>query len=88
MRFDLLGPRYWPTWLGLAFMRLIEKLPYPAMMAVGRAVGRIAATLPLGFAHVARRNMELCLPELSQASASSCSIAISNVSAWRCANPR
>lgn len=46
-------------------MRLIEKLPYPAMMAAGRGLGRFARLMPLGFSHVARRNMALCLPELS-----------------------
>lgn len=60
----LLAPRYWLTWAGLGLMRFIERLPYPAMMVVGRNIGRLAYRLPLGFKKVARRNISLCLPEL------------------------
>jgi len=35
------------------------------MMGVGRFIGRLARRLPLRYVLVARRNMELCLPELS-----------------------
>jgi Kdo2-lipid IVA lauroyltransferase/acyltransferase len=62
-----LGPRYWPTWVGLGFLRLVERLPFGALLAVGRAVGRVARRLPLPYARVARRNIELCLPELGAA---------------------
>jgi Kdo2-lipid IVA lauroyltransferase/acyltransferase len=58
------GPRYWPTWLGLGLVRLALMLPFPAMLAVGRGMGRLARRLPLPYVRVARRNIELCLPEL------------------------
>jgi len=58
------SPRYWPTWLALGVMRLVVMLPYPAVLAVGRGLGRIARRLPLPYVRVARRNIELCLPEL------------------------
>jgi KDO2-lipid IV(A) lauroyltransferase len=67
MRARLFAPRYWATWLGLGFLRLVLLLPYGAVLAVGRTLGRIARRLPLRFARIARRNMELCLPELSPA---------------------
>lgn len=60
----LYAPRYWPTWLALGVMRLVVLLPYPAVLAVGRALGRLARRLPLPYLRVARRNIELCLPEL------------------------
>jgi Kdo2-lipid IVA lauroyltransferase/acyltransferase len=60
----LLLPRYWPTWIGVACLRMIEKLPYPVMMRVGSVMGRLVRRFPLRYAHIARRNMELCLPEL------------------------
>lgn len=59
----LYGPRYWPTWLGLGIARLAAALPYPAMLAAGRALGAFARRLPLSFVAVARRNMALCLPD-------------------------
>jgi len=61
------GPRYWPTWIGLGFLRLVELLPFPALLAVGRATGRLARRLPLPYRRIARRNIELCLPELDAA---------------------
>jgi KDO2-lipid IV(A) lauroyltransferase len=64
---ELLGPRYWPTWLGLAWLRICESLPYPWLLLTGRLVGAFARRLPLGFVNVARRNIALCLPELSSA---------------------
>lgn len=61
------GPRYWLTWLGLGFVRLVLLLPLPALLAVGRGMGRLARRLPLTYVRVARRNIELCLPELDAA---------------------
>jgi Kdo2-lipid IVA lauroyltransferase/acyltransferase len=61
----LLGPRYWPTWLGLGALRLVQLLPHGALLAVGRGIGRVVRRLPLHYAQVARCNLDLCLPELS-----------------------
>jgi len=57
------SPRYWPTWLGLAVLRLFEPLPYPLQAAMGRALGRLISLPPSGFKRIARRNIELCFPE-------------------------
>ena len=35
-------PRYWPVWLGLAFLRLASFLPVRAQLALGRGLGRVA----------------------------------------------
>ena len=56
------GPRYWASWLALGFLRLVERLPYRLVLAVGRGVGRVARRLPLPYAGIARRNLQLCLP--------------------------
>lgn len=63
----LLAPRYWPTWLGLACLRAIEPLPYSMLLRIGRVLGRITRLLPLAYVRIARRNIGLCLPELSAA---------------------
>jgi Kdo2-lipid IVA lauroyltransferase/acyltransferase len=60
-----LAPRYWPTWLGLGLLRLVLLLPFGGVLAVGRGLGRLARRLPLPYARIARRNIELCLPQLS-----------------------
>jgi KDO2-lipid IV(A) lauroyltransferase len=63
----LLGPQYWPTWLGLGLLRLIQLLPHGALLRVGRGIGRLVRRLPLHYPQVARCNLQLCLPELSSA---------------------
>ncbi|MBN8886027.1 MAG: LpxL/LpxP family Kdo(2)-lipid IV(A) lauroyl/palmitoleoyl acyltransferase [Rudaea sp.] len=61
---DLHAPRYWPSWLGVGVMRLIACLPYRALYLLGRVLGKLTALLPGERRHVARRNLELCFPEL------------------------
>jgi Kdo2-lipid IVA lauroyltransferase/acyltransferase len=67
MQLRLLAPRYWFTWVGLGLLRLLALLPFGAMVRVGRGLGFVLRHLPLGFLQIARRNMELCLPDLSAA---------------------
>jgi KDO2-lipid IV(A) lauroyltransferase len=40
-------------------------MPYAAMLVFGRLLGKLAQRLPLKYVHIARRNIELCLPALS-----------------------
>jgi KDO2-lipid IV(A) lauroyltransferase len=63
--FELLAPRHWASWGALGILRIIEWLPYWAMLVVGRFIGRLARRLPLKYVRTARRNIELCLPNLS-----------------------
>jgi KDO2-lipid IV(A) lauroyltransferase len=60
----LLQPRYWPTWLMLAIMRVMALLPLSILRAFARILGGVLCRLPLRFVHIARRNLELCLPEM------------------------
>jgi KDO2-lipid IV(A) lauroyltransferase len=64
MRPSLFAPRYWLTWVGLGLLRLVAMLPYPALVMLGSGLGRLLRQLPLRFVRTARRNIELCLPEL------------------------
>src|SRR2546430_12128711 len=66
MRVRLFAPRYWLTWAGLGLLRVAALLPFPLMVAVGRALGAVLRRLPIGFVRTARRNLELCFPELSR----------------------
>jgi len=63
----LLAPRYWPTWLALGLLRLVELLPHAALLWVGRMIGALLRRLPLHYAQVARCNLQLCLPQLTPA---------------------
>ena len=67
MALAYLLPRYWITWVGLGVMRAVELLPYGAQTRVGNAIGVLLKQLPLSYLRIARRNIALCLPELSAA---------------------
>jgi len=58
-------PRYWPTWTGIALLRCLILLPWSWQLRVGRAVGRLVLPVARRRARIARRNIDLCFPELS-----------------------
>ena len=58
-------PRYWPTWLGMAALRLVCLLPHGAALAIGRVLGRIGERLAGSRVAIVRRNIELCFPDLT-----------------------
>lgn len=63
---QFIGPRFWPTWVGLGLVRLVCLLPYPLILMVGRSLGRLAFYVLADRRRIARRNLELCLPEIPQ----------------------
>jgi Kdo2-lipid IVA lauroyltransferase/acyltransferase len=58
------SPRHWPTWIGLGFGWLLARLPWRLQLRLGAVLGWLLQRLLRGRARVARRNLELCLPEL------------------------
>jgi len=64
----LLAPRHWPAWVGLGFVWLVARIPYGALLGIGRGVGWLAARL-IGRDRrgTAEKNIALCFPELSEA---------------------
>jgi Kdo2-lipid IVA lauroyltransferase/acyltransferase len=67
MPIRLFVPRYWPTWLALGLMRAFAVLPFGWLIPMGTGLGALMLRLRLPFTRTARRNMELCLPQLSAA---------------------
>lgn len=61
------GPRYWPTWALLGFMKLAAKLPRRWQLRTGRFVGALFKRLKRREHRVAQRNLELCFKGLSAA---------------------
>jgi KDO2-lipid IV(A) lauroyltransferase len=59
------APRYWPSWLGVGFMRLLIRLPYRFQLAVGRLLGRLLRLFSPYRRTIAGINLELCFPELT-----------------------
>jgi len=60
-----LHPRYWPLWLLIAFWYLLVLLPYPLLVLMGKALGRMLMIFGRTRRLIAQRNIELCFPELS-----------------------
>jgi KDO2-lipid IV(A) lauroyltransferase len=61
---SVFSPRHWPSWVGLGFVRLVAKLPYRALLALGRGLGVLTSRLPGARRRVAQRNLALCFPEM------------------------
>jgi len=59
------APKYWPTWTGLAILRLVSLLPYPVQYLIGHVIGIIIWLLPLPQKRIIRINLALCYPELT-----------------------
>jgi KDO2-lipid IV(A) lauroyltransferase len=59
------GPRFWAVWIGLAIVRLVNVLPLPVQLAIGRGLGRLAYVFSRRDRHVAKVNIDMCLPELT-----------------------
>lgn len=66
-RLALLHPRYWLLWFGLALLYLLSWLPYPLLMTIGRLLGRLSFKVLKSRARIAKRNLELCFPEMPTA---------------------
>ncbi|MCW8886452.1 MAG: lipid A biosynthesis acyltransferase [Motiliproteus sp.] len=62
---QFLHPKYWPVWLWLGFLRLVILLPFPALLTIGRALGRLAYSLRPKRVDVARKNIRHCFPSIS-----------------------
>ena len=63
----LLRPRHWPAWLAVGSFQLLALLPFRWQAALGRGFGALGYRLLRGRRDVARINLSICLPALSDA---------------------
>jgi KDO2-lipid IV(A) lauroyltransferase len=61
----LLHPKHWPSWLAVGLFRLIGLLPFPLLWALGMVFGRLVGRLAGSRRQVALRNLQACLPNLT-----------------------
>ena len=66
-RLSLLGPVHWPAWIGIGLIWLLSRIPYPALMRIGGALGWLFARIPGARRKIAARNIALCFPEMDEA---------------------
>ncbi|RBP29133.1 KDO2-lipid IV(A) lauroyltransferase [Marinobacter pelagius] len=59
-------PRWWPTWLGIAFMWLVAQLPIRLQWWLGKLAGLLAWKLARSRRHITEVNIGLCFPELTE----------------------
>lgn len=64
-RTKIYSPRVWPTWVLLAFLWLITRLPLNSIAGIGRLMGRLFYNLSPSRRHITHVNLDLCFPELS-----------------------
>ncbi|MGS2719785.1 LpxL/LpxP family Kdo(2)-lipid IV(A) lauroyl/palmitoleoyl acyltransferase [Paraglaciecola aestuariivivens] len=67
-KFELgfLLPKYWLTWLSIACLYTISWLPYNLQLGLGKILGKLLKRLAKKRYWVAKRNIDLCFPELSE----------------------
>ena len=65
-RASFLHPRFWLLWLGLGLLWLVVQLPYPVLLWLGRGLGALMYRVARSRRQIARRNLQLCFPELSE----------------------
>ncbi len=65
---SLLHPKFWPSWLGFGvWWFIVQLLPFSWQMAIGARMGLLMARLSPRRSRIARKNMEICMPEASEA---------------------
>jgi len=64
LKFSFLHPRHWTTWFGLGVLWLLVQLPYPLIARLGTTLGTLARPFLKRRESIARRNLELCFPEM------------------------
>lgn len=60
-----LNPKYWPMWIALGTMWCVAHMPYRLQSFIGRTIGRALRLSLKDRRAIARINLGLCFPELS-----------------------
>jgi Kdo2-lipid IVA lauroyltransferase/acyltransferase len=60
-------PRYWPTWIGVALLRILSLLPLSLLNLLGTGVGLLTWRVFGSRRRIAETNIRLCFPELDDA---------------------
>lgn len=63
----LMHPKYWGVWFGFGLLALIVNiLPYSVLFRIGRGIGQLGMRVGKSRVHIAKRNLELSFPDLSE----------------------
>ena len=59
-------PRYWHLWTLFGLGWSVAQLPYPLQLKLGKGFGRLLYRLGKSRAKITRRNIDICMPQLSE----------------------
>jgi len=62
---NFFSPRYWPTWLGLALLRIISSLPWPVVAVISDGLGYVIFKLYKSRRLISEKNVRVCFPEFT-----------------------
>jgi KDO2-lipid IV(A) lauroyltransferase len=65
-KLSFLGPKYWLIWVAVIILYVITWLPLPVIRFIGGGAGKLIALIVPKRAKVARRNLELWNPDLTE----------------------
>ena len=65
-KLSFLTPKFWPVWLGVFLLYIITWLPLPVIRFIGGGAGKLIAKIVPKRVRVAKRNLELWNPSLSE----------------------
>ncbi len=63
---SFIRPRYWAIWAMVALMWMLAKLPFSVQIQAGKRLGWLLYHALARRRHIARTNLRLCFPELSE----------------------
>jgi KDO2-lipid IV(A) lauroyltransferase len=66
LKAQFLLPKYWPTWFGLFFLRLISSLPWAIVARFSDILGSVAFKFYNSRRLIAERNISACFPDYTQ----------------------
>lgn len=66
-QWSFLLPKYWLVWFGAGLLYALTWLPLPAIRRLGNGVGWLLTKLAKKRVNIAKRNIELCYPQWTQA---------------------
>lgn len=61
------APKYWGTWIGLGFLRLLSYLPYSWLFKLSKVLGNTLLRFAHRRRHIIETNINLCFPEKTSA---------------------
>ncbi|AFU98256.1 LpxL/LpxP family Kdo(2)-lipid IV(A) lauroyl/palmitoleoyl acyltransferase [Simiduia agarivorans] len=63
----LLHPKHWPLWLAIGLNAFLAQMPFRVQLWLGLGAGKLLNRFASARRRIARINLQLCLPELTEA---------------------